>query len=378
MADGRTGGGVLAELRAGLHRRRGERRVGRRVARRLGGSVQSRAHRKDAIGRHRRDRPVPDRRPACRYLFGHLHAGGIQHGPARGCRARRLLHRGRQRRDEGRGRQRDDHGDGRNADRRYAERQAPVGHQQRSDRVDSLRARVRRADDADAQHGGGQRRGDGRSGGAGDGGLRQRRWPRERRAPQPGRPERRLGLQRGRRVVVHPRRRERAGGHDDDLGRPGRSRSGRAGPQHRAEDRRQHGQGRLFRLRRDARDDRQQLLSGAPRSRADDAGELPEGVGLQPGRRRPHHEGQAVVLRAGPGRRQPPDRPWHVRQRERRRSDQVDLRGGSVEAGSRRGVVPASLAAADGPAQLAQQVQSVPGTSRSRARVPPSRVRPTR
>ncbi len=81
----------------------------------------------------------------------------------------------------------------------------------------------------------------------------------ERRPHAGGRPEHRRGAQRRRRLDVRRGHLERAGSRDDDLRRPGRSRSRRPHAQHRAEERRQHRQGPGVPLRRQQRHGRQQL-----------------------------------------------------------------------------------------------------------------------
>ncbi len=69
--------------------------------------------------------------------------------------------------------------------------------------------------------------------------------------------------------------------------------------------------------------------------------------------------------------------PGDVRQPERRRSDQVDVRGGSEPAGSRGAVVPPDLAAAHRPGERRATSSGCSGTSRCRAKAPRSRALPT-
>ena len=107
--------------------------------------------------------------------------------------------------------------------------------------------------------------------------------------------------------------------------------------------------------------DRQQLHAGSEGPRPDDAGRQHEDLGLQPRGRRAGQERPDVVLRHAPRRRQSSDGAGNVREPERRRSDQVDVRGGSDPAGRRRAVVPPHLAAADHPGEHAQQVRAVLG-----------------
>ena len=71
---------------------------------------------------HRQRRAVPHRRPASRHLHADVHAAGLHHGPARGPRTDRLLHRHHPGRDEGRRRRGNDHGHRRDAGRRRPER----------------------------------------------------------------------------------------------------------------------------------------------------------------------------------------------------------------------------------------------------------------
>ena len=92
-----------------------------------------------------------------------------------------------------------------------------------------------------------------------------------------------------------------------------------------------------------------------------DAGLQHENLGLQRRRRRTDQEGSVVVLLHLARRGQPSDGARHVREPERGRSDQVDVRARCEQA--RRGgrVVPHDLAAADVAGDAAQQDQRVLG-----------------
>ncbi len=80
-----------------------------------------------------------------------------------------------------------------------------------------------------------------------------------------------------------------------------------------------------------------------------------QGVGLQSRRRRADQVGPRVVLRHVPRRRQRALGPRHVRQRQRRRSDEVDLRRRPDPSGRQRGVVPHDVDAPDRAGHAAQQ-----------------------
>ena len=123
------GGGPLGGLapsrgcvRAGRHHRRGPGHVRRGAAGRHGRSGKSRPDREDALGRHRRHRPVSHRRSSSRHLRRDVHAARLQHREARGHRAEWRLRRHGQRRPASRHPRRDDHGHRRIADRRRPER----------------------------------------------------------------------------------------------------------------------------------------------------------------------------------------------------------------------------------------------------------------
>ena len=110
----------------------------------------------------------------------------------------------------------------------------------------------------------------------------------------------------------------------------------------------------------------------AARPRPDHAGRDPQGVGLQPRRRRADQAGSAVVLRHVPRRRQRAHGPGHVRQRQRRRSRPSGPYVADTEpSGGARGVVPHHRAAADRAGDAAQQVRGVLGPAASRARAAP-------
>ena len=93
-------------------------------------------------------------------------------------------------------------------------------------------------------------------------------------------------------------------------------------------------------------------------------GRAAQAVGLQPRRRRTDRQGSAVVLRQRPQRRQPSVGARHVRQHERRRSDQAHLRAHLT-----RQSVTAGLAdrqpAADDPGRRRATSSACSGTSRS-------------
>ena len=100
---------------------------------------------------------------------------------------------------------------------------------------------------------------------------------------------------------------------------------------------------------------------GAARSRSDDAWRDAQGLGFQPRRRRPDRAGPPVVLRHAPRRRQRAHGAGHVRQRQRRRSDEVDVRRRHEPPGRARGLVSHDRAAADRAGDAAQQVHGVLG-----------------
>ena len=152
-----------------------------------------------------------------------------------------------------------------------------------------------------------------------------------------------------------------AGSRDDDLGRPGRSRSRRPDAQHRAEERRQHRQGRGLPVRRQQRDGRQQLQRRAEGRRSHHPRQAPPAVGLHGRRRRADHQGSPVVLRHAARRRTAPVDSRHLPEPERRRPDEVHLRARPDEAGAGRRELPARQHPADGADHAAQQVQLPPG-----------------
>ena len=115
-------GGAICCVCASLDRRHGQGRLGRGLAGRHGGSVESGAHREDALGRFQRRWPILDSRPEAGHLYRHVHAAGIQHGQARRHRAGRRVHRDRERGSESGRRRRDDYGQRRSAGRGRHER----------------------------------------------------------------------------------------------------------------------------------------------------------------------------------------------------------------------------------------------------------------
>ena len=110
------------------------------LARRHRRSIEPGAHRKDAVDRHRRVRPLSDHSARSRHLHGHLHADRVQHLQARRPRVDRQLRRDDQRRHEGRHRRRDHHRHRRDAARGRAERRGPEGRHEGSRRRHSDRS----------------------------------------------------------------------------------------------------------------------------------------------------------------------------------------------------------------------------------------------
>ena len=99
----------------------GARRVGRRAARRHGGSGKPRAHRRRALGDDRRAGDLQGRRSAARHLYAHLLPAGVPHGQARRLRPARRIRGHRECGPRRRRGQRDRDRDGRSAGRRHQE-----------------------------------------------------------------------------------------------------------------------------------------------------------------------------------------------------------------------------------------------------------------
>ena len=90
-------------------------------------------------------------------------------------------------------------------------------------------------------------------------------------------------------------------------------------------------------------------------------GELQQALGPQSRHRRADRQRPPLVLRRRARRRQPSVRARHVRECQRRRSEQVDVRGGHVPARGARRLVSQPVAAPDRAGDAAEQVQCVLG-----------------
>ena len=108
-----------SRVRSGIHHRRGARHIGRRASRCDSRGRQPRPHRKGPHRRHRRQRPVPDRRSSARRLHRHVHAARLQYGQARRRRAQRRAATSPWTPSCASVAGRDDYGDRRSADRRH-------------------------------------------------------------------------------------------------------------------------------------------------------------------------------------------------------------------------------------------------------------------
>ena len=137
-----AGGGMGAER----DRRGREGHDRRRDAGRHGRGRQPRADRENPVGRHRRTRPVQDRRPPARRVRGHLHPARVQHRQARGVELPDQLHRDDQRRPAGRRARRNGHrlrpvAGGRRAERGAADGAHAAGARRGADRPQHSDAR---------------------------------------------------------------------------------------------------------------------------------------------------------------------------------------------------------------------------------------------
>ena len=136
----------------------------------------------------------------------------------------------------------------------------------------SSRAGLQQPHGAHAQHGDCSRFSLGCPDNARDGCIWRFRRPQQRGTSPAGRLECGLGVQRRRRVLVSPGRRERAGDLDGRVGRARRSRSRRPDDEHRAEGGREQDRGAILCREYHLGDGRQQLFAGVEGSRIDDAG----------------------------------------------------------------------------------------------------------
>ena len=222
-----------------IHCRHRAGHVGRGAARRDGRGGQPGPHREDPYGRHRRHRSVPPGEPRARPLHRHLHADRLFDRSAE--RRRRSDRRdghpqyGAARRRRGR----DHHRDRRDAGRGHPEQHARAEGARRRARLGAAGdSRLRQPAGDGARHSGdGAREHRHR---AGDELLHLARRPEQRRHDPDRRHERRVGVQRGRRVELRLRHVELRRSPDHDRRRPGRDRPRRAAVQPRPEDRRQH------------------------------------------------------------------------------------------------------------------------------------------
>ena len=192
---------------------------------------------------------------------------------------------------------------------------------------------------------------------AGDELLHLTRRPEQRRHDPDRRHERRVGVQRGRRVELRLRHVELRRSPDHDCGRPGRDRSRRATVQPRPEDGRQHLQRHLLRQHR-----RQVVAGQQPRRHAAlvrdrRSRHAVQELGHELRLRRTDHEGQAVVLR----RDADPRRVYRHRellcQRQRRRRDEVELRRRPQHPGAKRQQPEGPRFTVHAPGHAPQQVQ---------------------
>ncbi len=135
---------------------------------------------------------------------------GFSDRQARGRHPRRVVHRDHQHRHARWRAHRDHHRHRRVADRRRAEHQTPDGARQRHHQRDSVLAVLQQPDSADSEQRQPGWSADRRAGRAGHGGVWRLRRAVQRGPRQRGRPQRRLGLQRRGRVVLHRRCRQRA------------------------------------------------------------------------------------------------------------------------------------------------------------------------
>ena len=281
-------------LGAERHRRRREGQHRSRDAGRHCRSVQPGAHRESPVGRHRRTRPLQDRRSASGRVRDHVHAARLQHRQARSGRTAHELHRDHQRRPAG-GRAR------RNSDRFRAVAGRGRAERRAADRAHAPGARC----GADrAQHPDARRAVVGRATGA----SRRRRnvrhaepRPHGARLRRPGHdlPGRRHDAERHRRRRQRAELLQRGDVRGDQLSdqRDQRGSVGRRRPrQHDSERRRQRVQGHAVPVGREPEPAKQQQRRCA-RKRAGRAGQPQQGVGLQHRRRRADPEGHALVLR---------------------------------------------------------------------------------
>ena len=120
--------------------------------------------------------------------------------------------------------------------------------------------------------------------------------------------------------------------------------------------------GRFILCRRHERGDGgQQLFPVIEGPRPDHAGRTAATLGPQSRHRRADRQRPPLVLRRRARRRQPSVRARHVRECQRRRSEQVDVRGGHVPASGARRLVFQPVAAPDRAGDAAEQVQCVLG-----------------
>ena len=138
-------------------------------------------------------------------------------------------------------------------------------------------------------------------------------------------------------------------------GQPRRSRDRRAADDRRAEDRRQPVQRLVLRQRRERGDAGQQLHRPAAHRRTDRAAESDQAVRRAGLGRRPDQARRAVVLLQLPPLRIGRRAARHLRQQERRRPDEVELRAGPRAAGPHRHHARHLRAAPDVAGDAAQQ-----------------------